>query len=151
MKAKNILLVEDNPDDIKLTLRAFMKCGITNPVEVIQDGAEALDYLFAAGAHGGRDPADLPTVVILDLNLPTIAGLDVLARLRADDRTRLVPVVILTSSKDDEHIIASYDLGANSFVRKPIDQDEFIKAVHQLGLYWMLLNEPPPKSLAEPD
>jgi two-component system response regulator len=144
MKERNILLVEDNPDDIKLTLRAFSHCGMANPVEVIQDGAEALDYLFATGAHGDRNPADLPAVVILDLNLPKIAGLDVLARLRADQRTRSVPVVILTSSKEDQHIIASYDLGPTGYMRKPIDPDEFIKAVHQLGLYWLLTNEVPP-------
>jgi two-component system response regulator len=144
MKEKSILLVEDNPDDIKLTQWAFKKCGIANPVVIIQDGAEALEYLFGTGAHGGRDPADTPTVMLLDIKLPKVDGLEVLRRLRADPRTRRLPVVVLTSSKEDQDIITSYNLGANSYVRKPVDYDQFLDAVHQLGLYWLLLNEAPP-------
>jgi len=144
MKDGHILLVEDNPDDVKLTRRAFAQSCIANPLVVIPDGAAALDYLFGTGAHADRDPADLPTLVILDLNLPKVDGLEVLARLRADRRTQCVPVVVLTASKEDQHIIASYDLGANGFMRKPVDQEEFIGAVHHLGLYWLLVNEPPP-------
>lgn len=144
MKEKSILLVEDNPDDIKLTLRAFKKCNIANPIMVINDGAAALDYLFATGAYAGRNAGDLPAIVLLDLKLPRIDGLGVLHRLRADQRTRRLPVVVLTSSKEEQDIINSYDLGANSYVRKPVDYDEFIEAVHSLGLYWLLLNEPPP-------
>jgi len=146
MKQGNILLVEDNPDDVKLTERAFKKCGIINPLMVVTDGAAALDYLFGTGAHTGRDPADIPAVMLLDLKLPKISGLEVLRRLRADTRTRRLPVVILTSSKEDQDIIASYDLGANSYVRKPVDYDQFLDAVHQLGLYWLLLNESPPRT-----
>jgi len=146
MKEKNILLVEDNPDDVKLTVHAFKKCGIINPLMIVHDGGAALDYLFGTGAHVGRDPADLPSVMLLDLKLPKIDGLEVLRRLRADSRTRRLPVVILTSSKEDQDIIASYDLGANSYVRKPVDFDQFLDAVRQLGLYWLLLNESPPRS-----
>lgn len=144
MKEGTIMLVEDNPDDVKLTRRAFAQCGIVNPLEVIPDGAAALDYLFGTGAHAGRDTADLPILVILDLNLPKVDGLEVLARLRADRRTQRVPVVVLTCSKEDQHIIASYDLGANGYMRKPVDQEEFINAVRHLGLYWLLFSEPPP-------
>ena len=144
MKGKFILLVEDNPDDIKLTQWAFKKCGNTTPMVIIQDGAEALEYLFGIGAHAGRDPADLPAVMLLDINLPKVDGLEVLRRLRADARTRRLPVVVLTSSKEDQDLLMSYDLGANSYVRKPVDYDQFLDAVHQLGLYWLLLNEAPP-------
>jgi two-component system response regulator len=144
MKEGILLLVEDNPDDVKLTARAFQKSGIANPMLVLGDGAAALDYLFGTGAYAGRAPADAPTLVILDLNLPKIDGLEVLARMRADRRTQHVPVVVLTSSKEDQHLIASYDLGANGFVRKPVAQEEFIAVVQHLGLYWLLLNEPPP-------
>jgi len=144
MKNKIILLVEDNPDDVKLTLRAFRKCNIANEVVLAADGAEALAYLFGTGAHAGRDSSDWPAVVLLDLKLPKIDGLEVLRRVRADQRTKLLPVVVLTSSKEEQDLIASYDLGANSYIRKPVDFDRFTEAVHHLGLYWLLLNETPP-------
>ena len=144
MKIKTILLVEDNPDDVKLTLRAFKKCGIANTVVVAGDGADALDYLFGTGAHAGRDLGDQPAVVLLDIKLPKIGGLEVLRRIRADSRTKHVPVVVLTSSQEEQDIFASYDLGANSYVRKPVDFDQFKDAAHHLGLYWLLLNEPLP-------
>jgi two-component system response regulator len=150
MKDKSILLVEDNPDDVKLTLHALKKCNIANQVVVSGDGAEALDYLFGTGAHAGRDLSDLPAVVLLDLKLPKIDGLEVLRRMRADPRARRLPVVVLTSSKEEQDIVASYDLGANSYIRKPVDFDQFIEAVRQLGLYWLLLNEPPPNGKATP-
>lgn len=136
-----ILLVEDNADDELLTLRALKKHNIRNPVVVARDGVEALDYLFATGAYAGRDSSALPQLVLLDLNLPRIGGLDVLARIRADDRTKLVAVVVLTSSKQDEDVVQSYSLGANSFVRKPVEFDKFTEAVKTLGLYWLLINE----------
>lgn len=144
MKAKIILLVEDNPDDETLTIRAFRKNNITNEVVVARDGVEALDYLFGAGKYEGRDTSDLPQVVLLDLKLPKMDGLEVLRRIRADDRTRYQPVVILTSSKEDQDLISGYRLGANSYVRKPVNFEEFIEAARQLGLYWLLLNERPP-------
>jgi two-component system response regulator len=144
MTGKAILLVEDNPDDEALTLRAFRKNNIRNDVIVARDGVEALDYLFATGPHAGRDVADQPQVVLLDLKLPRIDGLEVLRRLRADERTHLLPIVILTSSKEERDLIEGYRLGCNSYVRKPVDFDEFIEAAHQLGLYWLLMNEPPP-------
>ncbi|HEX3775892.1 MAG TPA: response regulator [Polyangiaceae bacterium] len=143
---KTILLVEDNPSDEKLTLIAFRNCGIANEVIVERDGAAALDYLFASGEHAGRDAKNLPTVVLLDLKLPKIDGLEVLRRIRADKRTRLLPVVILTSSKEDEDLVASYALGANAYVRKPVDFAEFLAATKTLGLFWLVLNEPPPCS-----
>ena len=133
--AKTILLVEDNPDDVELTLRAFERNQIANEVVVASDGQEALDRLAKMDT--------LPTVVLLDLKLPKLSGLDVLRRMRADDRTRRVPVVVLTSSNEERDIIASYDLGANSFVRKPVDFAQFLDAARQLGLYWLVLNEPP--------
>ncbi len=139
-----ILLVEDNQDDEALTLRALKKNNIVNDVVVARDGVEALDYLFGTGAHTGRDLAIMPQLVLLDLNLPRIGGLDVLRRLRADDRTKLLAVVVLTSSKEDEDLIRSYSLGANSYVRKPVDFAQFSEAVKMLGLYWLLLNEAPP-------
>jgi two-component system response regulator len=142
---RKILLVEDNPDDVELTLRALEKNNILNEVVIARDGVEALDYMFGTGAHAERDPADIPAIVLLDLKLPKVEGLEVLQRLRADDRTKLTPVVILTSSKEDQDLINGYKLGANSYVRKPVDFVEFTKAVLQLGLYWLLLNEPPPK------
>jgi two-component system response regulator len=144
MKDKNILLVEDNPDDVKLTLHALKKCNIANEVVVASDGVEALDYLFGAGAHAGRDLSERPAVVLLDIKLPKIDGLEVLRRMRADHRAKLLPVVVLTSSREEQDIVTSYDLGANSYIRKPVDFDQFIEAVRQLGLYWLLLNEAPP-------
>jgi CheY-like chemotaxis protein len=143
MSRKSILLVEDNPDDVDLTIRAFKRHQLANDVVVATDGEQALEYLFATGAHAGRDPNDLPTVVLLDLKLPKLMGLDVLRRLRADERTRRLPVVVLTSSNEDSDILTSYDLGANSFVRKPVDFAQFIDAARQLGLYWLVLNESP--------
>ncbi len=142
---KIILLVEDNPDDEALTLRAFKKNNIQNEVVVAHDGVEALDYLFGAGAHAGRDAGDLPQVVLLDLKLPKVDGLEVLRRIRADERTKLLPVVILTSSKEDKDVINGYRLGANSYVRKPVSFDEFLEAARALGLYWLLLNQSPPQ------
>jgi len=139
-----ILLVEDNPDDEALTLRALRKNNIGNDVMVARDGAEALDYLFGTGPYAGRDASDIPPVVLLDLKLPKVDGLEVLRRLRADARTKLLPVVILTSSNEEEDRLKSYDLGANSYVRKPVNFSEFIEAVRQLGLYWLILNERPP-------
>jgi two-component system response regulator len=141
---KVILLVEDNPDDEALTLRALRKANVRNEVVVAHDGVEALDYLLGAGDRTGRE-RKTPQVVLLDLKLPRLDGLEVLRRLRADERTRLVPVVILTSSSEDEDRIAGYRLGANSYVRKPVDFGQFAEAVRQLGLYWLLLNEPPPE------
>ena len=139
-----ILLVEDNPDDEALTLRALRKNNIKNEVVVAHDGVEALDYLFGTGTHAGRDTNLLPQVVLLDLKLPKIDGLNVLRQLRADKRTKLLPVVILTSSVEEQDRMQGYDLGANSYVRKPVDFNHFIEAVRQLGLYWLILNEPPP-------
>lgn len=143
MSEKTILLVEDNPDDVTLTLHAFASNRIANPVVTARDGVEALDYLFATGPHAGRDPRALPAVVLLDLKLPRIDGLEVLRRVRGDPRTRLLPVVILTSSNEDRDRIEGYSLGANSYVRKPVDFDEFVRAAGQLGLYWLMLNSPP--------
>jgi two-component system response regulator len=144
MHDKAILLVEDNPDDQALTRRALKKNNILNDVVVAQDGVEALDYLFGTGAHAGRDPSVLPAVVLLDLKLPKIDGLEVLRRVRNDERTKLLPVVILTSSKEDQDLAQGYSLGANSYIRKPVDFAQFMEAVRQLGLYWLVLNEPPP-------
>ena len=144
MSTKTILLVEDNPDDEALTLRAFKKCNILNDVVMARDGQQAIDYLFGTGAHAGRNVADLPAVILLDLKLPKLDGLEVLRRLRADERTKLAPVVILTSSREERDIIEGYRLGANSYIRKPVDFVQFTEAVKQLGLYWLLLNEPPP-------
>lgn len=140
---KPILLVEDNPDDEALTLRAFRKNNIRNEIVVARDGVEALDYLFATGSHAGREDGQ-PQVVLLDLKLPRIDGLEVLRRIRADDRTRLIPVVILTSSKEEQDLIDGYSLGCNSYVRKPVNFDEFMEAARQLGMYWLLLNEATP-------
>ncbi|HKW89974.1 MAG TPA: response regulator [Candidatus Acidoferrales bacterium] len=144
MNDKVILLVEDNPDDEALTLRALKKNNISNEVIVARDGAEALDYLFGTGAYQGRDPRNQPQVTLLDLKLPKIDGLEVLRRLRADPRTKLLPVVILTSSNEEQDRAKGYGLGANSYVRKPVDFSQFSEAVRQLGLYWLLLNEAPP-------
>jgi CheY-like chemotaxis protein len=145
MDNKIILLVEDNPDDQELTLLAFERSNIANEVIVVRDGAEALDYLFGTGSYAHRDVTVMPTVILLDLKLPKVSGLEVLKKIRGDDRTRLIPVVILTSSKEEEDIIASYNLGANSYVRKPVDFVRFTDAARQLGMYWLLLNETPIK------
>lgn len=145
MNYKIILLVEDNPDDEVLILRALRKNNIiSNQVMVARDGAKALDYLFGTGAYASRDMGVMPRVVLLDLKLPKVGGLDVLRRLRADERTKLLPVVVLTSSDEERDIIDSYDLGANSYVRKPVDFAQFSEAVRQVGLYWLVLNESPP-------
>lgn len=144
MANRIILLVEDNPDDAELTLRALRKYNVTNEVVVAPDGVKALDYLFGTGAYAGRDPSVIPPVILLDLKLPRMDGLEVLRRLRADDRTKLTPVVILTSSKEEQDLISGYSLGANSYIRKPVDFTQFSEAVRQLGLYWLILNEPPP-------
>src|SRR6266404_9318757 len=138
MITKPILLVEDNPDEVTLTLRALKKNNIANDVVVARDGAEALEYLFATGRYAGRAVDDLPAVVLLDLKLPKVDGLEVLRRLRAHERTRILPVVILTSSKEEKDVIEGYRLGANSYVRKPVDFDGFRDAVRQLGLYWLI-------------
>jgi two-component system response regulator len=140
----HILLIEDNADDELLTRRAFKKNNILNDVVVARDGAEALDYLFGTGAHAGRNVNDLPQLVLLDLNLPRISGPDVLRRIRGDERTKLLNVVVLTSSKEDEDVLRSYSLGANSFVRKPVEFQAFNEAVRTLGLYWLILNEKAP-------
>lgn len=142
---REILLVEDNPDDEALTLRALKKSNILNKVVVARDGVEALEYLHYTGAHAGRDPSQQPQLVLLDLNLPRVSGLEVLRRLRADERTKMTPVVVLTSSKEEEDMLTSYSLGANSYVRKPVDFGDFAKAVNTLGLYWLILNEAPPR------
>ncbi len=139
---KPILLVEDNADDEALTVRAFGRNNIRNEIIVARDGAAALDYLFGTGAHQGRDTSELPQVVLLDLKLPKVDGIEVLKRIRGDDRTALLPVVILTSSKEQQDIINGYRFGCNSYVRKPVDFDQFMDAARQLGLYWLLLNEP---------
>jgi len=138
-----ILLVEDRDDDVELTLLAFERSKVVNEIVVVRDGQEALDYLFAAGTHSGRDPRALPEVVLLDLSLPKIDGLDVLLRIRADERTCLLPVVLLTSSKEERDVLLGYERGANSFVRKPVDFAQFVVAAHQLGLYWLVMNEAP--------
>ena len=144
MNRKTILLVEDNANDEYLTLRALKKYNVANDVVVAHDGAEALDYLFADGAHAGRDCRELPIVMLLDLKLPKIDGLEVLRRVRADQRTRLLPVVILTSSNEERDVISGYKLGTNSYVQKPVDFTAFVDAVGQLGLYWLMLNQPVP-------
>jgi len=143
--SKTILLVEDNPDDVKLTLRAFKRNNMLNPIVVARDGVEALDFLFARGAHAERAGKPLPTLVILDLKLPKLDGLEVLKAVRGDARTKLVPVVILTSSKEQQDLIQGYALGANSYVRKPVDFTEFMEAVRLLGIYWLMTNQPPPE------
>jgi two-component system response regulator len=139
-----ILLVEDNPDDEALTLRALKKNNIVNQVVVLRDGAEALEYLFATGKYSGRDVNQMPQVILLDLKLPKVDGLEVLRQLRANEFTKLLPVVILTSSNEEQDRFRGYDLGANSYVRKPVDFNNFIEAVRQLGLYWLVFNERPP-------
>mgnify|MGYP001355671277 CR=1 FL=1 len=143
MNDRIILLVEDNPDDEALTLRALQKNNISNRVVVARDGAEALDLLFGQGAHAGQ-PIPRPAVILLDLKLPKLDGLEVLRRIRLNEATRLYPVVVLTSSREEQDLIASYSRGANSYIRKPVDFQQFLEAVRNLGLYWLLLNEPPP-------
>jgi two-component system response regulator len=138
----HILLVEDNPSDAELTLRALKKAHVTNDVHVVRDGAEALEFLFGEGAYAARAGAALPRVVLLDLKLPKVDGLEVLRRVKADKRTKMIPVVVLTSSREESDLVASYHLGANSYIVKPVDSDKFFEAVHQVGLYWLLLNEP---------
>ena len=147
---KVILLIEDNASDEKLTVLAFKQSGVANEVVVVRDGAAALDYVFATGEHAGRDARVLPSVVLLDLKLPKIDGLDVLRRIRADERTRLLPVVVLTASKEEEDIIHSYSLGANAYVRKPVAFAEFVQAAKTLGLFWLLLNEGAPVPRGSP-
>jgi two-component system response regulator len=144
MEDKIILLVEDNADDEKLTLRALKKNNISNEVVVARNGAEALDYLFGTGMHSGRDTSLMPQVVLLDLNIPKIDGLEVLRQMRENERTKLLPVVILTSSNEEQDRLSGYGFGANSYVRKPVDFNQFMEAVRQLGLYWLVLNEQPP-------
>jgi two-component system, response regulator len=143
MTEGTILLVEDNPSDVKLTKRALKQHQITNPLVIAEDGREALDYLFGTGRHADRDARDVPAVVLLDLKLPKVDGLEVLKQIRADERTRLLPVVVLTSSSQEEDIVASYRLGANSYIRKPVDFAQFAEAVRVLGMYWLLMNVPP--------
>jgi two-component system response regulator len=145
IRSRIILLVEDNPNDVKLTMSAFEKSNVSNEIVVVGDGEEAIDYLFARGRHAGRDSEAMPEVILLDMKLPKIDGLGVLKRLRADERTRRLPVVMLTSSKEERDVTSSYNLGANSFVRKPVDFAEFIDAARHLGLYWLEMNEPPPR------
>ncbi|TDJ08501.1 MAG: response regulator [Deltaproteobacteria bacterium] len=141
---KIILLVEDNPDDEELTMRALKKNNISNEIVVARDGAEALDYLFARGKYSKRDTSIMPQLILLDLKLPKIDGIEVLKQIRSDDRTKLLPVVILTLSKEQQDLVDGYSSGANSYIRKPVDFKEFVKAVGQLGLYWLVLNESPP-------
>ena len=144
MKAKVILLVEDNPDDEALTLRALKHGNIVNKIVVARDGVEALDFLFGTGTHEGRDTSILPQVILLDLKLPKVDGIEVLKRIRTDPRTKLLPVVILTSSKEEHDLVSGYSLGANSYIRKPVDFTRFVEAARQLKLYWLVLNEQPP-------
>lgn len=145
MDKRTILLVEDNPDDVELTMRALKIHNVANEVVVARDGVEALDYLFGIGAYVGRDISIMPQLVLLDLKLPKVDGLEVLRRMRADDRTAVLPVVILTSSREEQDLVNGYRLGANSYIRKPVDFNQFSDAVRQLGLYWLVLNEPPPR------
>jgi CheY-like chemotaxis protein len=141
---KSILLVEDNPDDEALAIRALQRHHISNEIVVARDGVEALDYLFGRGIYSGRDTSIKPTVVLLDLKLPRVDGLEVLRQLRADDRTRLLPVVVLTTSSEEQDMLSSYSLGCNSYIRKPVDFVQFSEAIRQLGMYWLLINEAPP-------
>ncbi len=144
MEDKMILLVEDNPDDEILTVRAIKKNNIGNNLVVVRDGAQALDFLFCTGAYADRDPNNKPQIILLDLKLPKVDGLEVLRRIREEESTRLLPVVILTSSTEEQDLIKGYDLGANSYVRKPVDFNQFVESVRQLGLYWLILNQGPP-------
>jgi len=144
MNNKTILLVEDNPSDIELTKRAFEKAHITNNLVIVEDGHEALDYILGNGKYVNRDISQIPTVILLDLKLPKIDGLEVLRRIRATEKIKTLPVVILTSSKEEQDVAASYDLGVNSYIRKPVDFNQFAEAIKHLGLYWLVINEPPP-------
>jgi two-component system, response regulator len=144
-----ILLVEDRADDVELTLRAFEKANVANEIVVASDGEEAINYLFGLGRYAGRDPKVMPQVVLMDLKLPKIDGLGVLRRMRADERTRRIPVVIMTSSKEESDVVLGYNLGANSFIRKPVDFVQFVEAANLLGLYWLVINEPPPVRAAQ--
>lgn len=148
MSDRVILLVEDNSDDEVLAVKALKKSNLMNGVVVAHDGVEALDYLFGVGTYAGRDLAVQPGVILLDLKLPRLDGLEVLRRLRSDERTRRLPVVVLTSSKEQQDLLQSYGLGANSYIRKPVDFNQFTEAMRQLGLYWLVLNEPPPETIA---
>ena len=139
-----ILLVEDNPNDVEMTLRALKKHNLANKVHVVKDGAEALDYVFATGIYAERNIDDHPKVILLDLKLPKVDGMEVLRRIRADERTKCIPVVVLTSSQEERDIVESYKLGVNSYIVKPVDFDKFLSTVQELGLYWLLLNKPPP-------
>ena len=145
MDRTTILLIEDNPDDVELTLHAFQKNNMANDIVVAGDGAEGLDYLFGTGKYAGRDAEESPALILLDLQLPKIGGLEVLRRVREDERTKRIPVVILTTSDEEEDIVNGYNGGANSYLRKPVDFAEFMNAVKQLEMYWMVLNTPPPK------
>ena len=145
MRKRIILLVEDNLDDVALTQRAFKKGNVFNELIVAPDGAEALDYLFGTGKYAGQRDERIPELILLDLKLPKIDGLEVLRRLRADEGTRLLPVVVLTSSKEEQDIVDSYKFGANSYIRKPVDFNQFVEAAKNLGLYWLVLNEPAPR------
>lgn len=145
MRVPIILLVEDNPDDVELTVLALGEGGVCNEVVVAEDGVEALDYLFCRGKYESRDTCDPPSLILLDLKLPKVDGLEVLRETRADPRTHCLPVVILTSSKEEEDVIESYNLGANAYVRKPVDYNEFVRAAKTLGLFWLVLNETPPR------
>ncbi len=146
MKQGTIVIVEDNPDDEALMLRAFKQHKLTNEIVVLRDGVEAIEYLLGTGAHAGRDTALMPQIILLDLKLPKLNGLDVLKRLRADPRTKIVPIVVLTTSKEEGDMVASYNLGANSYVVKPVDFTKFFESVKQLGLYWLLLNQTPERT-----
>ena len=150
IQEQTILLVEDNDDDAELATMAFHRVKITNPLIRVRDGVEALDYLFGRGKHAGRDVSDLPAVTLLDLNLPKISGLEVLKTIRADERTKHLPIVILSSSNEDKDRMGAYDHFANSYVVKPVDYDQFLASARQLGLYWMVLNAPPPRKETQP-
>lgn len=144
MQEKIILLVEDDPDDETLTLRALKKNKIANDTVVVHDGQEALDFLFGSGRYAGRDTNVRPTVILLDLKMPKVGGMEVLKQIREDERTKFIPVVVLTTSKEEQDLVSSYRLGCNSYVRKPVDFNQFAEAVREMGLYWLVLNEPPP-------
>ncbi len=146
VKSKHILLVEDNPDDVELVKRAFAKSRLANKIDVVMDGQAALDYVFCTGDYAGRNPDECPELILLDLKLPKIDGLEVLRRIRENNHSRICPVVIMTSSREEEDLVKSYEGGANSYIQKPIDFDHFAKAVEQLGLYWLVLNIPPPEN-----